>query len=257
MCTVQQQRKAVELTGQQFGRLVVLFRAGTKVYRRSSKPLWRCRCTCGNELEVLGQSLIQGKTVSCGCFMREYAATPKLNLAGSRFGRLTVVGRGEKRGREYSWDCLCDCGAAVSVRTGSLTSEHTTSCGCLRAERVLASTIKHGLSRTKEYVAMKARQRLERKLELDCGWTAEMNNALCTLQPACVVCGSSTNLAVDHVLPLSAGYGLKPGNAVRLCGSCNSKKHAKLLSFLAKDIREIIVKAAAEFCQHWEALACL
>jgi len=43
----------------------------------------------------------------------------------------------------------------------------------------------------------------------------------------CAVCGGTKTLCIDHWRPLSSGYGLTMTNAVLLCCSCNSKKHAK------------------------------
>ena len=76
---------AIDITGQRFGRLTVLERAGS--YKTSSDfpttlALWRCRCDCGTECVVLGQNLRRGQTRSCGCLrrdmMRERAARKKL-----------------------------------------------------------------------------------------------------------------------------------------------------------------------------------
>ena len=56
--------KFVDLTGQRFGRLVViklLTPKGTKHHK------WLCKCDCGNECAVLGNSLVGGHTKSCGC----------------------------------------------------------------------------------------------------------------------------------------------------------------------------------------------
>lgn len=52
-----------DLTGQRFGRLVVLEEAG----RRNRHPVWRCRCDCGGEHITAGVSLRAGLTKSCGC----------------------------------------------------------------------------------------------------------------------------------------------------------------------------------------------
>ena len=60
--------KLIDLTGQQFGRLVVLKRAETS---EKSKPKWLCRCECGNEVTVIGHSLRSGITRSCGCLRNE------------------------------------------------------------------------------------------------------------------------------------------------------------------------------------------
>lgn len=47
---------------QVFGNLLVI-----KLHSvRHRKAVWLCRCTCGVEKEILGASLVSGKTVSCG-----------------------------------------------------------------------------------------------------------------------------------------------------------------------------------------------
>lgn len=59
--------------------------------------------------------------------------SPKINLTGRKFGRLTVLredGR-DKRG-ELLWLCLCGCGRELSVRGYALRSGRTRACGCLR-----------------------------------------------------------------------------------------------------------------------------
>ena len=60
---------AVDLTGQRFGRLTVLYRAEAKT--KSKKVLWHCRCDCGNETDVFAGALSRGLTQSCGCLNRE------------------------------------------------------------------------------------------------------------------------------------------------------------------------------------------
>ena len=70
-------RQAIDLTGQTFGRLRVLRRAGT--YRTmNGAPIvkWRCLCDpelggCGTETTVLVVNLRNGHTTSCGCYARE------------------------------------------------------------------------------------------------------------------------------------------------------------------------------------------
>lgn len=62
----------INLTGNRFGRLVVLERHGTRVFPLgSSVPTWVCRCDCGNEKVILGCDLRSKRTRSCGCLRDE------------------------------------------------------------------------------------------------------------------------------------------------------------------------------------------
>lgn len=54
----------IDLTGLRFGKLLVIRRSGSG---RSGKSKWLCRCDCGNEKSILGCSLRNGRTRSCGC----------------------------------------------------------------------------------------------------------------------------------------------------------------------------------------------
>lgn len=56
-----------DLTGQRFGRLVVLGYVGS-VKRRTH---WLCRCDCGKESVAAGGNLRSGITQSCGCLHSE------------------------------------------------------------------------------------------------------------------------------------------------------------------------------------------
>jgi len=63
--------KKVDLVGQRFGRLVVLYECDE---RRNGGVVWRCRCDCGNEINVRSGDLASGHTTSCGCYQRERTA---------------------------------------------------------------------------------------------------------------------------------------------------------------------------------------
>lgn len=88
------------------------------------------------------------------------------DLAGQKFGRLTVARRGTTHvlpsgQRQTMWDCLCDCGNTTTVNTGNLKSGRVVSCGCYKREvqkRRRRGT--HGYSRTRLYnIWHKMRQR--------------------------------------------------------------------------------------------------
>ena len=67
-----------DISGQRFGRLIVL--------RRVEGKYWRVRCDCGAELTAIRGNITNGHTRSCGCLLREFSAT--LNTShGRRKGR--------------------------------------------------------------------------------------------------------------------------------------------------------------------------
>ena len=55
---------AKDLTGQRFGKLIVLFPTEK---RQSRSIVWHCKCDCGKETDVASKHLIYGSTQSCGC----------------------------------------------------------------------------------------------------------------------------------------------------------------------------------------------
>ena len=59
-------KRNVDLVGQKFGKLTVLSVAFIKKHK-----FYNCKCECGNEKVVRGSSLVEGKTKSCGCVLRQ------------------------------------------------------------------------------------------------------------------------------------------------------------------------------------------
>ena len=57
----------IDLTGQRFGRLLVVEKSKSKY----GYVTWLCKCDCGNEKVVSGDMLRKGKTNSCGCLRKE------------------------------------------------------------------------------------------------------------------------------------------------------------------------------------------
>lgn len=60
--------RLIDLTGKRFDKLVVISR-DENAYRSDGRtiPTWLCLCDCGNQITVLGYSLRNGNTTSCGC----------------------------------------------------------------------------------------------------------------------------------------------------------------------------------------------
>jgi hypothetical protein len=88
----------LDLTGQRFGRLLVVQRGEN----RGRHVTWRCQCDCGTERVACSVHLRRGDTQSCGCFAREVSA-----ITGALL--LTKHGhcRGGKPSPEYhSWRAM-------------------------------------------------------------------------------------------------------------------------------------------------------
>lgn len=138
--------KSRDLSGQRFGKLLVVARAeGT----RKRDAAWLCVCDCGKTKIVVGYSLLGGRTKSCG----KHGSGHRLkDVTGQRFGRLVVVRRfGSNSKKSATWLCACDCGGSTIVPTTHLLDGHTASCGCLSKERFRAMVTRHGQARRSGY----------------------------------------------------------------------------------------------------------
>lgn len=61
-------RKALEITGQKFGRLTAI-----KFVKKNKKGLhiWLFKCDCGKEKMIIKQYVLSGQVKSCGCLLAE------------------------------------------------------------------------------------------------------------------------------------------------------------------------------------------
>ena len=62
--------KKRDLTGSRFGKIVALY-AVSEVKEGYGASVWRCRCDCGKEINVMYFSLLSGNNKSCGCLKEE------------------------------------------------------------------------------------------------------------------------------------------------------------------------------------------
>lgn len=77
--------KFIDLTGQRFGKLVVIEKYGIAKNRQS---LWRCKCDCGNMKIVMYNNLTTKQVKSCGCLLKENGCPPKHGLSQTRLYRI-------------------------------------------------------------------------------------------------------------------------------------------------------------------------
>lgn len=113
-------------TGVKYGKLLI-----TKMlynYDEKNNTYCECLCDCGKTIIVKANHLHTGNTTSCGC-----KHSP--SLIGNRYGKLTVIEEIKNDSPQRLWKCQCDCGNITYVKSYTLTSGHTTSCGCFHSEK--------------------------------------------------------------------------------------------------------------------------
>ena len=238
-----------DLTGKRFGHLYVIRRVKNN---KSNHAQFLTRCeveVCGNEKVVRGERLTH-KTypmTHCGCLSFQHrsdalkgnTSKPFRDLTDQTFGDLYVI----KRVENNKWDQVqfltrCEvegCGNEKVMSGNRLTSKKqpTTHCGCLTfqhnsdAQKGNTKGITHGLSKTPEYWAERGAKRRIKKQNNNL--TFNLSYAESFAMPRleldyCVYCGSTENLATDHIIPIDKGGTQDPKNLIRACKSCNSAK---------------------------------
>ena len=119
--------------GNRYGSLTVIERSTKKGKNRGI--YWKCKCDCGNEIEVLGSALRKGESKSCGCQKSNFISQSKfIDFTGQTFNHLTVkkfVGK-DTKGKSI-WLCECDCPAHTLTLVRSNDLKRTQSCGCIKS----------------------------------------------------------------------------------------------------------------------------
>lgn len=90
--------KLINLTGKKFGRLTVINRSYPN--ERYEHAMWLCKCNCGVEKIIRGDSLSRGESKSCGC-LRDDLNRLELGLASMRRMIISYKKDAKKRGLEY------------------------------------------------------------------------------------------------------------------------------------------------------------
>lgn len=95
--------RAIDITGQRFGRLVALAREGSQ---KNEGWTWRCVCDCGSEVVSTSRNLRSGNTRSCGCLRRETTSARSRKHGASNGGGVRSAAK------EYqTWQAMKDrCG---------------------------------------------------------------------------------------------------------------------------------------------------
>jgi hypothetical protein len=146
----------------------------------------------------------------------------RIDLTGQTFSRWTVeecVGKTADNGRVALWKCRCDCGNVKIVRSQSLRTGMSRSCGCLVTDtNRRLNTLPEGKARLYERLRAYKRSARDRGFV----WTLteiEFENLL-TLE--CFYCGGKDAIGIDRIDNV---LGYTSGNVRSCCKVCNYAKN--------------------------------
>lgn len=130
--------KKIEI-GDKYGYWTVKGYAGKRGSK--NKDYWNCDCVCGCNRDVLGETLKNGRSSSCGCFQKEVTqktASEKREVffsPGDKVGSWVVLGFYGKNpydetkvGNTYLCECDCPWHTRKILYASHLSNENTTGC---------------------------------------------------------------------------------------------------------------------------------
>lgn len=121
-----------DLTGQKFGKWLVLARGNPRP--NSSAVIWLCRCDCGTERGITTYELTSGHTRRCrkckGIASRSFRV-------GDRVGQWVIIDYRRRDGKHMSdYLCRCDCGKTRWVTAAPLSHGETKRCDDCRRDAI-------------------------------------------------------------------------------------------------------------------------
>lgn len=219
-CGCLKQELKQDLINKTFGKLKVL---NKDIIKQGRKTYWNCLCSCGIIKSIRGDGLINGMVKSCGCYNKE-CCLKYVNLTGKTFNYWTVISHNEV----YKCLCKCNCGKEKIVKSSSLVSGKSKSCGCFRdnvAKELLIKRhrnlkIERGLDPD---IILSTERELERHRILPLlKATKQRDNYTCQL---CNI--TNCNIASHHIEKVSDNIKLfeEETNIITLCIECHNKVH--------------------------------
>ena len=123
------------MTGQRFGRLVVIQKSEEKTASRGCVCL--CKCDCGKQVLASTSALNSSTKKSCSCLRTEVNHSRLTDSTGQRFGRLVAIEYIKTDDNSNAlWRCKCDCGNEKIAPSITLVRGDCNSCGCLKDEQI-------------------------------------------------------------------------------------------------------------------------
>jgi hypothetical protein len=65
-----------------------------------------------------------------------------MDLSGKKFNKLQVIDISHRSKRVVFWNCICECGTKLKIRSQHIRTGHTKSCGCIQKYKSLKDALK-------------------------------------------------------------------------------------------------------------------
>jgi len=152
--------EVMQMIGNKYGKWEVIEEINPGMLRRR---LYRCRCECGNESEILGTYLRRGRSKQCANCRYLSLFDPNKEL-GKKYGKLTVIKYVDVQRGLRRYEVRCDCGNVGMAFGAYLRSGDSKQCKPCRHKETGLKSVRHGMHKTETYNAwssMRARCRKE------------------------------------------------------------------------------------------------
>jgi hypothetical protein len=238
------------LLNKKFGRLTIIECLNEK---RGKNYLYKCKCECGNIITVIGSNIIHGKTKSCGCLNKEIHSNLRIrfiDLTNQKFGKLTVLYELPSNKIRTKWMCQCECGNKIAVFSNYLQSGDTTSCGCLKINKLQQKSKYYKLS-YEEAKIKKIKSYHEKSAKLrNIDFKLTENEIHSMVFQNCYYCGDPPNrkfkisghnktIKINRIDRLNNNIGYINNNCVPCCSICNILKGRRSHDEFIKTITKI------------------
>jgi len=181
------------------------------------KNRWTLECnSCGTHYNATGVGLVKNMAILCkSC---RAISSDKQNLIGQTFGRWTVIKSSQmqtnKSNRNRHYLCVCSCKNKTErvVKSASLFSGRSKSCGCLKIEKLRTG---------RQDDPLRDRHKAIRKSITK--YIFKRDNY------KCLICNSSKKINAHHINGWSWAISerFEETNLATLCGRCHNDFHSK------------------------------
>ena len=228
--------KFIDLTGQRFGRLIVVEKSKKPENVKGSHPYWLCKCDCDNFKIIRGEHLKRGKILSCGCYQKEILENNRkiVDLANKKFGKLTVIGIDHKkkifknnkliRSVVY-WKCICECGNETILTGNEIKNGNTKSCGCSRYEGKGVQTVYNRIyydykkgAESRGFVFQLRYDFFEKKITEPCYYCGKTDSKINRAKK------NKPEYFLNGIDRIDSSNGYTENNVVSCCFQCNQSK---------------------------------